>query len=222
MDRAPALVEDRDIQPLTQQLAEFINDPLHDPLIRQAGDKTPGNRFPPWMPPISGDSGEQARCGGTRAGSAYFLLEPTDNNHKNNVPKSKAFVAGSESAAYHIQNVALLRWYLGDAQDLGTANSFPDAQALSEPAKPCPVRNRPPASGAAVSPHPTTEAAPRTNAPNGHELIGYWAGYGSTGFALPAKEISPQWDVVIVAFATPDKNAAEGTLQFRLPQGLDP
>ena len=28
---APAIVTDRDIQPLTQQLAEFINDPLHDP-----------------------------------------------------------------------------------------------------------------------------------------------------------------------------------------------
>ena len=30
---APAVVEDRDVQPLTQQLAEFLNDPLHDPLV---------------------------------------------------------------------------------------------------------------------------------------------------------------------------------------------
>src|SRR6185437_3938560 len=42
---APAIVEDQDIQPLTQQLAEFINDPLHDP---QAYFRTPtaaGNFF---------------------------------------------------------------------------------------------------------------------------------------------------------------------------------
>ncbi len=28
---APAVVEDDDVQPLTQQLGEFMNDPLHDP-----------------------------------------------------------------------------------------------------------------------------------------------------------------------------------------------
>ena len=30
---APKVVEDGDVQPLTQQLAEFIKDPLHDPLL---------------------------------------------------------------------------------------------------------------------------------------------------------------------------------------------
>jgi chitinase len=29
------------------------------------------------------------------------------------------------------------------------------------------------------------------------------------------RDISPQWDVILVAFATPDNNAPEGTLQFR-------
>ena len=33
---APAVVEDSDVQPLTQQLAEFINDPLHDPMAPAA------------------------------------------------------------------------------------------------------------------------------------------------------------------------------------------
>lgn len=31
---APGVVEDDDVQPVTQQLAEFIKDPLHDPLVR--------------------------------------------------------------------------------------------------------------------------------------------------------------------------------------------
>src|SRR6266550_3457974 len=50
---APAVVEDRDVQPLTQQLAEFINDPLHDPLFH--GRKVPaaGNTFRGWLRPGS-------------------------------------------------------------------------------------------------------------------------------------------------------------------------
>jgi len=35
------------------------------------------------------------------------------------------------------------------------------------------------------------------------------------------RELSPQWDVIIVAFSTPDRNAPEGTMQFRTPAGLD-
>ena len=33
---APPLVEERDVQPLTEQLAEWVNDPLHDPLFHLA------------------------------------------------------------------------------------------------------------------------------------------------------------------------------------------
>ena len=39
-----------------------------------------------------------------------------------------------------------------------------------------------------------------TGGPNGHKLIGYWSGYG------PIRDVSPQWDVILVAFATPDHN----------------
>ena len=41
---------DADVQPITQQLARFFRDPLHDPLYRGArGAATPGNVFPAWM-----------------------------------------------------------------------------------------------------------------------------------------------------------------------------
>src|SRR5882757_2364694 len=64
---APSVVEDSDVQPLTQQLAEFINDPLHDPLVHGRGVTIPGNAFPAWMRPQGG-------CGGTGVASTYFLL----------------------------------------------------------------------------------------------------------------------------------------------------
>ena len=38
---------------------------------------------------------------------------------------------------------------------------------------------------------------------------------------MPLREVSPQWDVILVAFSTPDRNAPEGTMQFRTPAGLD-
>ena len=90
---APAVVEDADVQPLTQQLAEFVNDPLHDPLIHGRNVKVPGNTFPGWMRPASMRPGDQGGCGGTGVASTYFLLEPTNTNLKNNIPASKAFAA---------------------------------------------------------------------------------------------------------------------------------
>jgi chitinase len=159
----------------------------------------------------------QGSCGGAGIASTYFLLEPTNTNLKNNIPASKAFTAKAAGAAYHMQNVALLPWYTGGAEGLGSTYSFPDAQALTESAKPCPER-----SGAgSPPPKPTANAAPATGSPNGHQLIGYWAGYGGPGSTIPLRELSPQWDVIIVAFSTPDKNAPEGTMQFRTPAGLD-
>ena len=187
LESAPGIVQEADVQPLTQQLAEFANDPLQT------------NVFSSWM--------RLNACGGTGAGSRYFLLEPTDTNPKNNFPASNGFIAGN----YHLQNAALLAWYTGASGPL----SFPDAHALTEPAKPCPPRMR---NG---SESPTVAAAPRVGRSNGHQLIGYWAGYGGPGSTFPLHEISPQWDVVIVAFATPDKNAPEGTMRFRTPAGLD-
>ncbi len=220
---APAVVEDQDVQPLTQQLGEFINDPLHDPLLHGRNVKGPGNSFPSWMRPASMRPGDQGGCGGTGVASTYFLLEPTNTNPKNNIPASRAFTAHLGGATYHLQNLALLPWYVGGSESLGDTYSFPDARALPEASRPCPARGRRPGVGTGVStvPQPTAAPVPLSGQPNGHWLIGYWAGYGGAGSTFPLREVSPQWDVIIVAFATPDKSAPEGTLQFHTPAGLD-
>ncbi len=212
LDGAPAAVEDRDLQPLTQQLAQFFKDPLNDPLVYGRNAKSAGNAFPAWMRPGFANS-----CGGPGAGSTYFQLEPTNTNAKNNFPASPAYEAKAGRRVYHLQNVALLPWYVGPAAGLGTQLSFPDGAALKEKAAPCPARGR---GGAA--PKPTVEAAARNGRENGHLLIGYWSGYGGPGSTFPLREVSPQWDVILVAFSTPDHKAPEGTMQFRTPGGQDP
>jgi chitinase len=218
---APGVVEDGDVQPLTQQLAEFVNDPLHDPLFHGRNGRVPGNSVPGWMRPASMRPGDQGGCGGTGIASSYFLLEPTNTNRKNNFPTSKAFVAHGDGAAWHLQNVALMPWYTGASEGLGSTYSFPDAQALPEPAKPCPARGGRGGGGrgAPGPPQPSVAAVPLSGSPNGHRLIGYLAGYGSG--AVPLREISPQWDYILVAFSTPDQNAPKGTMQFRTPAGFD-
>ena len=222
LSAAPTVVEDQNVQPLTQQLGEFINDPLFDSLLGLHNRKGPGNTFPRWLRPASMRPGDEGPCGGSGVASAYFLLEPTDTNLKNNFPASKAFVAQVGKITNHLQNVALLPWYTGPAEGLGSVDSFPDAQVLSEPAKPCLARGRRPGAegGARGALEATVAPAPLSGPPNGHELIGYAAGYGPG--SLPLRDIAPQWDVIIVAFATPDKNAPEGTFQFHTPPGLDP
>ena len=123
---APAIVTDRDIQPLTQQLAEFINDPLHDPQSYFRTASAPGNYFAAW---VSGQ--DESGCGGGGVGSNYFLLQPTNTNAKNGFPASAPFDARSGGFTYHLQNVALLPWYLGTVAPAGSVYSFPDAHALS-------------------------------------------------------------------------------------------
>jgi chitinase len=148
LDAAPAVVEDADVQTLTQQLAEFLNDPLHDPLVHGRNVKVPGNAFPAWTRPSSMRPGDQGACGGTGVATATFLLEPTDTNAKNNIPASKAYAARLGATTYHLQNVALLPWYTGPWEGSGDSFSFPDPRALAGPAKPCPVRGGRPGGGA--------------------------------------------------------------------------
>ena len=219
---APTVVEDEDVQPLTQQLAEFVNDPLHDPLAHGRNVAVPGNTVTSWMRPVSMLAGERGVCGGTGIASTYFLLQPTNTNAKNNIPASKAFVAHVGGATYHLQNVALLSWYVGAAEGLGSTYSFPDAHALTQAPEPCPLVGGPGAvGGASAAPEPTVMPVASSGSPNGHQLIGYWSGYGAAGSTFPLREVSPQWDVIIVAFSTPDRNAPEGTMQFHTPFGLD-
>jgi hypothetical protein len=135
LNSAPAIVQDQDVQPLTEQMTEFINDPLYDPLLPVNGNGT-GNNVEFWMRPATMRPGDQGPCGGSRIATPYFLLEPTDTNRKNNLPYSKPFVITNGTSTYHLQNVALLPWYLGT----GNTFSFPDATVLAKAAKPCPVR----------------------------------------------------------------------------------
>ena len=216
---APGVVEDRDVQPLTQQLAEFVNDPLHDPLFQGRNAEAPGNTFPPWMRPTSMHPGDQGRCGGTGVASTYFLLEPTNTNLKNNIPASRGFAALIGGTNYHLENVALLPWYTGTLPEERSTYSFPDPQVLPQTAAPCPVRGRrPPAENDL---QPSAAAVPWNGPPNGHQLIGYWTGYGTARSNFTLRQVSPQWDVIIVAFATPDHSAPEGSLRFRTPAGFD-
>ncbi|MHB1935833.1 MAG: glycosyl hydrolase family 18 protein [Acidobacteriaceae bacterium] len=210
----PAVVEDRDIQPLTQQLAEFINDPLHNPQTYFRTSGAAGNFFPPWLRP-----GEARGCAGAGIGSNYFLLEPTNTNPENSFPVSTPFVARVAGFTYHLSNIATLHWYLGTASNPVSTYSFPDSKALSGPAQPCPNRRL----RAAMGTEPSVTPIPSSGSTNGHRLIGYWTGSNFGGAApFQLRDVSPQWDVVIVAFAPPDPNAPEGTLQFHAPRGITP
>ena len=216
LHRAPTVVLDQDVQPLTQQFGEYINDPLHNPLYH-GGHDIPGNTVPRWtrLPNIS--AGDQGHCAGSGVDTRYFLLEPTDTNAKNEIPASKSFAALSGQETWHLQNVALLPWYTGAAN---SAYSFPDQHVLTAPATPCPAGRDLWDGGQPMPPTPKVAVAAAVSRGNGHQLIGYWEGYGKASSIFPLRQVSPQWDVIIVAFATPDKNAAEGAMQFETPAGL--
>jgi chitinase len=205
---APAVVKDQDVQPLTEQMAEFFLDPLHNPSLYGEDQTKAGNVVPAWIHP----GGHGRACGGPGIGSSYYLLEPTDTNGTNQFPASAAFAAHAGGVTYHLQNVALLHWYAGGGSLLSKRYSFPDARALPAPAVPC--RERRHHEGGHHDPNdfvPTVKAIPNHHAPNGHALIGYIG----AGFQLD--EISSQWDVVILAFAPP---AEDGAVQFHLPDGV--
>ena len=216
LNNAPSVVEDRDLQPLTQQLAQFFRDPLFDPLQRGRNVVIPGNVVPGWLRPAWQPAGDQGPCGGTRVNTDIFLLEPVNTNLKNTFPVSRPFIARAGADTWHLQNVALLPWYTGAFEGWGSTYSFPDTQMLTEHAQPCP-----PPARLDVPPMPKVSALPQAATSNGHKMIGYWIAYGSAGLHIPLREVSPQWDIIIVAFATPDPAAPEGTMQFRTPLGMD-
>jgi len=226
LHNAPAVITDKDVQPLTQQLAEFVKDPLMDPLFQHElyEKKLPPNSAPgnmvSWLRPDGMKPGDGGRCGGNHVASTYFQLEPTDTNPKYSFPSSVPYAAHNAAGAmYHVQNVALMPWYVGASPTFGTTFSFPDASLLGEPAKPCPNR---PQGQMPAPPKPTAAPFYPTGKPNSHRLIGYWSGYGAASSTFPLREISPQWDYILVAFAIPDKTAPEGTMRFAPPRGMDP
>jgi len=239
---APAIVDEKDVQPLTEQLAEFVKDPRHNPQHYGYNVTAPGNAAPAWTWPNMMRSktmrpgktqrektqpGNQTGCGGTGLATSYFLLEPTDINLKNNIPNSPAFSASVHGIRYHLQNVALLPWYEGSAAPAGSTFSFPDARVLTEAATPCVIFANPNVKTSANPDVKMDATAPDSvNAPaiasNGHRLIGYWTGHGAAGTTLPLRDVSPQWNVVIAAFAAPASDLPEGTLRFHVPNGIDP
>lgn len=180
-----------DIQPLTQQLAEWLNDPLQ-------GYRS--NVVPPWRMP-----GRSFGCG-RGIGTMYRFAEPSDGASASNA--TAVTLNGTE---YHLENAALFPWFAQN-RNPGTfqgAYSFPDPHALTTAAKPCfRIRGpRPPFT-------PTATPLPQ-NHPSHHQLIGYWVGYSPS---FPLRDVSPQWDVVIVAFAPPAKGSTS-IMEFRTPQG---
>ena len=218
----PPLVEEHDVQPLTEQLAEWVNDPLHDPLFHLSFDKPlPGgeNVVPRWTWPEAG--AEHGGCGGDSPATRYTLEDPVDTNMRSDLPSGPAFDAHARGATWHVADVALLGWYTGGAGPY----SFPDAKLLTAAATPCPAFQRA-APGAAQqplqpAPPPAVAAVPSTGAKNGHELIGYWTGSGPNGTLLRLRDVSPQWDVIIVAFADVNHQAPEGTLKLHVRPGMD-
>ena len=211
-------MKDQDVQPLTQRLAEFFNDPLHDPKTYLRTVTASGNYFPAWqLPPLA--SGDE-RCGGAGIGSNYFLLEPTNTNSKNGFPASPSFSVRAPAlptSAERCPSTLVSR----STAPAANVYSFPDPGALTGPAQPCPDRGF---ANAAEPTAPVVAPAPSSGHAYGHQLIGYWTGSRFTANAapFPLHEVPPQWDVVLIAFAMPDKTAPEGTLQFHAPRGIEP
>jgi chitinase len=221
---APSIAKNKDVQPLTEQLAEFLMDPLHDALFHPVfrGPAGPGNVIPAWMRP-SAAGGANRGCGGAGIAATYTMMEPTDTNPRSDLPVSNPWPVTSRRTSWHVQNVALLSWYLGAAEGLGSAYSFPNPDALTSPATPCRFYPRAGVAAGRAQAYtgPATNAIPRHGPPNGHELIGYWTGRGPQNAIFRLRDISPQWDIVIVAFAAPDATAPEGNLKLLIRPGLD-
>jgi chitinase len=211
----PPLVEERDVQPLTTQLAEWVNDPLHDPLFHivfrhplPAGE----NIVPSWKWP-SANGVERRGCGGDSPATRYTLQDPLETNLRSDMPAGPAAVVHTRGTAWHVADVALMTWYAAASGPY----SFPDAHMLSTAAIPCPA-SQPPAPEMAnqPAPPPAVSAVPSTGSTNGHELIGYWTGSGPGGTLLRLRDVSPQWDVILVAFANVNHHAPEGTMQMHV------
>ena len=218
LEVTPPLVEERDVQPLTEQLAEWVNDPLHDPLFHVAFRRSlpqGENIIPSWKWPTV--EGAQLRgCGGDSPATRYTLQDPLDTNERSDLPAGPASVVPAQGKNWHVAEVALMGWYTSG----GKPYSFPDARLLQAPAIPCPAFPSPPSAASnEPAPPPAVAAVSLSGANNGHELIGYWTGSGPRGTLLRLRDVSPQWDVIIVAFANVNHQAPEGTMQMHVRPG---
>ncbi len=215
---APPLVTEHDVQPLTEQLAEWVNDPLFDPLFHVEFRKPlpPGeNLVPAWKWPVN-EGGEPRGCGGESPSTRYVLQDPLDTNDRSDLPSGPASEVHAGGRTWHVADVALMPWYTGGEGRY----SFPDADKLQAVADRCPPRALPnPANANEPAPPATVAAAPSQATTNGHELIGYWTGDGPDGTLLRLRDVAPQWDVILVAFANVNHLAPEGTMQMHVRPG---
>ena len=153
-----------DVQAIAQQVAEWMNDPLH-------GYRP--NKFPAWLKPDANGG-----CGGTGESSSYLMEQPADF-----LPASNAAEVTVNSKVYHLENIALLPWFeeTTAAASFQKAYSFPDTKALPGPAQLCSnhrMRNV----------QPTAQPIARTDAKsNGHALIGYWEGSRQSEIRRPCE-----------------------------------
>ena len=119
------------------------------------------------------DASGRELCGGT--GVALHLLPSGTHGYqpKNNIPFSKAFTANVDGVTYHLQNVALLPWYTGASDAPGNIT----ASRMHRPLRTMPSLARQEGEGLvrAARTH-RRRRSPPAGAPNGHRLIGYWAG----------------------------------------------
>jgi len=218
LGNTPPLVEERDVQPLTEQLAEWVKNPLHDPLFHVAFRRPlpeGENAIPAWKWPAV-DGVQHRGCGGNTPATRYTLQDPLDTNERSDLPAGPASVVHAGGMAWHVANVALMGWYTNGAGPY----SFPNARLLQAPATSCPA---PPSPSSGMSneptPAPTVATVSTAGANNGHALIGYWTGRGPGGTLLRLRDVSPQWDVIIVAFANVNHQAPEGTMQMHVAPG---
>ncbi len=183
-----------DIQGLSQQIAEWMNDPLR-------GYRN--NEFPGWRKPPS-----NIGCGGRGESSSYLLEQPTDYLPSNSTQIS------ANGRTYHLEDMALLPWFAQSpaGETFEGPYSFPDVKALTAAAQPCSA-NR------ARDTQPSVSPLPRSGPPNGHALVGYWEGYASARTKTPLRDVSPQWDIVIATFAAPVKGSTS-LLHFEPPASL--
>ncbi|HEY3940251.1 MAG TPA: chitinase [Bryobacteraceae bacterium] len=184
-----------DVQGISQQVAEWMNDPLH-------GYRT--NEFPAWRKPAAA-----VGCGGRGESSSYLLEQPTDY-----LPEPHASEARVKGRLYHLETMALLPWFSQSAAEETTegAYSFPDTKALTAPAQPCSGARR-------ATTQSSASPIARTGPDNGHILIGYWEGYSSARASVRLRDVSPQWDIVIATFAAPVKGSTS-LLHFEPPKAF--
>lgn len=218
----PPLVTEHDVQPLTEQLAEWVNDPLHDPLFHLEFRKplpADENVVPAWQWPAG--SVERGECGGDSPATRYVMQDPVDTNQRSDLPEGPAEVVRAGGATWHVADVALMGWYTrGTSGGEAGPYSFPDGGLLRTAAERCPARHFPnPERANEPAPPAAVAAVASTGTTNGHELIGYWTGDGPGGTLLRLRDVAPQWDVVLVAFANVNHKAPEGTMQMHVRPG---